>query len=39
VFTPNAIVRREGGKTWLRTWRGAEVAYPDPQKTPQNSGE
>ncbi len=39
VLTPDAIVRREGGKTWLRTWRGAEVAYPDPQKTPQNSGE
>ena len=38
VLTPDVIVRREGGKTWLRTWRGAEVAYPDPQKTPQNSG-
>lgn len=30
-LTPEAIVRREGGKTWLRTWRGVEVAYPDPE--------
>ncbi|MBL8681908.1 MAG: KamA family radical SAM protein [Myxococcales bacterium] len=29
-LVPDAIVRREPGKTWLRTWRGVEVAYPDP---------
>ncbi|MFO0558985.1 MAG: KamA family radical SAM protein [Polyangiales bacterium] len=37
-LTPPAIVRREGGKTWLRTWRGVEVAYPDPRTNCENPG-
>jgi lysine 2,3-aminomutase len=37
-LTPPAIVRREAGKTWLRTWRGIEVAYPDPRTDRENSG-
>jgi lysine 2,3-aminomutase len=35
-LTAPAIVRREGGKTWLRTWRGVEVAYPDPRSDREN---
>jgi lysine 2,3-aminomutase len=35
---PNAIVRREPGQTWLRTWRGTEVAYPDPPETAPPTG-
>jgi lysine 2,3-aminomutase len=30
----DAVLRRESGRTWLRTWRGIEVAYPDPVEKP-----
>lgn len=30
----DAVLRREAGRTWLRTWRGTEVAYPDPVEKP-----
>lgn len=29
-ISPDVIVRKEQGKTWLRTFRGELVAYPDP---------
>jgi lysine 2,3-aminomutase len=37
-LTPPAIVRRAHGKTWLKTWRGVEVAYPDPRTDAEKSG-